>query len=302
LTNQLPKTVIIVAGPTASGKTRLAIEAAKYFKTEIISADSRQCYKELNIGVARPSPAELNEVPHHFIASHSIHENITAAFFEQYALTKCAELFPRHDVIIMAGGTGLYLKAFCDGLDRIPEIDPMIRQRIMVNYEEKGIGWLTDQLNEKDPVFTDRGEMKNPQRMMRALEVVESTGHSILSFRKTARAVRDFNIVKFCIDIPREQLISNINSRIDRMFQMGLLEEVSSLLPYRHLNALQTVGYTEVFEYLENKIPFEKAVEQIRINTRQYAKRQLTWFRKEKDMNWVEPGLFMNKLQEFYSG
>jgi tRNA dimethylallyltransferase len=302
LTNQLPKTVIIVAGPTASGKTRLAIEAAKYFKTEIISADSRQCYKELNIGVARPSPAELNEVPHHFIASHSIHEIITAAFFELYALTKCAELFPRHDVIIMAGGTGLYLKAFCDGLDRIPEIDPMIRQRIMVNYEEKGIGWLTDQLNEKDPVFTDRGEMKNPQRMMRALEVVESTGHSILSFRKTARAVRDFNIVKFCIDIPREQLISNINSRIDRMFQMGLLEEVSSLLPYRHLNALQTVGYTEVFEYLENKIPFEKAVEQIRINTRQYAKRQLTWFRKEKDMNWVEPGLFMNKLQEFYSG
>lgn len=282
-----PKTVIVIAGPTASGKTSLAIEAAKHFNTEIISADSRQCYHELNIGVARPSPEQLNEVVHHFIASHSIHENITAAYFEQYALEKCNELFRVHDFIIMVGGTGLYLKAFYDGLDKIPVVDEVTRQRIQGKYQERGIEWLTAELNEKDPLFSERGEMKNPQRMMRALEVVESTGHSILSFRNTVKPPREFNIVKLCIDIPRDLLTRNINARVDQMIANGLAEEARHLLPSRHLNALQTVGYSELFEFFDGKIPFEKAVENIKTNTRQYAKRQMTWFRKDPGFRWI---------------
>lgn len=278
----------------------MAIDAAKYFNTEIISADSRQCYKELSIGVARPSIQELNEVPHHFIASHSIHENITAAFFEQYALTKCIELFSRHDIIIMAGGTGLYLKAFCEGLDKIPEIDQMIRQRIIVNYEEKGIEWLVSELAAKDPVYTERGEMQNPQRMMRALEVFDATGHSIFSFRNPGKKQRDFNIIKYCLDIPKEQLLAQINKRVDQMFANGLLDEAMKMIPFRNLNALQTVGYKEAFDFLDGTISLEQAVEQVKINTRQYAKRQLTWFRKDKEFKWVHPGDLLKNLAEMF--
>lgn len=288
-TENFPKTVIVVAGPTASGKTTASIELAKHFQTEIISADSRQCYRELRIGVARPSEEELKEVTHHFIASHSIHEEITAAYFENYALQKTKELFEKHAVIVMVGGTGLYIKAFCEGLDKIPEIDRMVRERIVVNYNKNGIEWLKDQLNGKDPLFMERGEMKNPQRMMRALEVVESTGHSILSFRNTDRAPRNFNIVKIAFEISKEQLHWNINYRVDQMIAEGLVEEARQLFPYRHLNALQTVGYTELFDFFEGKISIEKAIEKIKIDTRQYAKRQRTWFRKDKEFKWMEP-------------
>ncbi len=284
------KTVIVIAGPTAVGKTAVAIQLAKHFNTEIISADSRQCFKELNIGVARPSAEELQKVKHHFIASHSIHEEVTAVTFEQYALQKVQELFKQNDVVIMVGGTGLYIKAFCEGLDIIPEIDPAIRQNIITTYEEKGIAWLQEQLKEKDPVFAAAGEMQNPQRMMRALEVMESTGQSIFSFRKGEKAQRDFNIIKIGLELPKEELHRNIHTRVDQMMQAGLLDEVKQLLPYHHLNALQTVGYAELFDFLDGNLVLEEAVERIKINTRQYAKRQMTWFRKDKKMEWFGPG------------
>jgi tRNA dimethylallyltransferase len=283
------KTVIIIAGPTAVGKTTVAIKLASYFQTEIISADSRQCFKELNIGVARPSPEELQEVQHHFIASHSVQEEVTAVTFEQYALQKVKDIFQQHDIVIMVGGTGLYIKAFCEGLDRIPGIAPVIREQVTQSYNEKGIAWLQQQLQEKDPLFVQKGEMQNPQRMMRALEVMFSTGQSILTFRKGEKAKRDFNIIKIGLELPTEELHRNINKRVDAMMGAGLLNEVKQLLPFRKLNALQTVGYAELFDYLDGNISVETAVEKIKTSTRQYAKRQMTWFRKDKEVKWFSP-------------
>lgn len=281
--------MIIVAGPTAVGKTAVAIQLAKHFATSIISADSRQCYKELNIGVARPSEQELAAVNHYFIASHSIQDEITAAGFEQYALQKKTELFQQHDTVVMVGGTGLYIKAFCEGLDMIPAVDPAIREQIVSNYNSNGLAWLQEQVQQKDPAFYASGEIQNPQRMMRALEVVESTGHSVLSFRKGEKAQRNFNIMKIGLELPKEELHQRIHTRIDQMMQAGQLEEVKGLVPYKQLNALQTVGYKELFEYLDGKISLQKAIEQIRTNTRQYAKRQMTWFKKDEEMKWFAP-------------
>ena len=287
--NRVEKTVIIIAGPTAVGKTAAAIDVAKQFNTEIISADSRQCFKELNIGVARPSEEELAAVPHHFIASHSIHDEITAASYEEYALQKANELFQQYDAVVMVGGTGLYIKAFCEGLDAIPAIDPAIRNEIVNNYEQKGLAWLQEQIKEKDSLFFSQGEIQNPQRLMRALEVVEATGQSVLSFRKGQKAVRDFNILKIGLELPRPVLNERINNRVDQMMEQGQLEEVKSLFPYKQLNALQTVGYKELFAYLDGEVSLEKAVEQIKTNTRQYAKRQMTWFKKDAGMQWFAP-------------
>lgn len=283
------KRVIIVAGPTAVGKTAVAIQMAKHFKTEIISADSRQCYKELDIGVARPSVDELNTIKHHFIASHSINDEITAVTFEQYALQKVESVFSNHDVVIMVGGTGLYIKAFCEGLDSIPDIDVTIRQRIIADFEKKGIGWLQDQLEEKDPVYFQTGEVKNPQRMMRALEVIESTGNSISFYRKGEKSKRDFSIIKVGLELPKEELINRINRRVDMMMEEGLLDEVKNLSAYKSLNALQTVGYKELFNYMDKKISLLEAIKRIKISTRQYAKRQLTWFKKDKEVAWFHP-------------
>jgi tRNA dimethylallyltransferase len=283
------KTVIVVAGPTAVGKTAVAIQLAKHFNTSIISADSRQCYKELNIGVARPSVQELEAVHHYFIASHSIRDEITAAGFENYALEKTTELFQQHNTVIMVGGTGLYIKAFCEGLDSIPAVDPSVREQIISNYNSKGITWLQEQVQQKDPLFYAHGEIQNPQRMMRALEVVESTGQSVLSFRKGKKAQRDFHIIKIGLELPKEELQQRIHKRVDQMMQAGQLEEVKRLVPYKQLNALQTVGYKELFEYLEEKISLGKAVEQIKTNTRQYAKRQMTWFKKDEEIKWFTP-------------
>jgi len=282
------KSVIIIAGPTGVGKTAVAIELARHFKTEIISADSRQCYKELNIGVARPSVEELDTVPHHFIASHSIHEKVDAAVFEQYALQKANELFQKHDIIIMAGGTGLYIKAFCEGMDDIPEVKEEIRNKIIQQYEANGREWLQKEVKLKDPEFYRVGEIQNPQRMMRALEVIESTGYSILYFRKGKKEKREFAIIKTALELPKEELHRNINTRVDKMIEAGLTDEVKNLLPCRDLNALQTVGYSEIIDYLDDKISLVKAAEQIKTNTRQYAKRQMTWFKKDKEIKWIE--------------
>jgi tRNA dimethylallyltransferase len=283
------KTVIIIAGPTAVGKTSVAIEVAKHLGAEIISADSRQCYKELKIGVARPSEEELAAVTHHFVASHSIHQKVTVATFEEYALAKAAALFQKHDVIVMVGGTGLYKKAFCEGMDEIPEVPLELHTQIITDYNEKGLEWLQREVENKDPQFWQRGETQNPQRLMRALEVVQATGQSILHFRKGGKKHRNFNIIKLALEVPKESLHSNINHRVDKMIAEGLLQEVQSLLPYQHLNALQTVGYKELFPYYNNKSSLKEAVEVIRQNTRQYAKRQLTWFKKDKEYTWSYP-------------
>ena len=283
------KKVIIVAGPTAVGKTAVAIKLAKQLKTEIISADSRQCFKELNIGVARPSEQALKQVTHHFIASHSISEEVNAATFEQYALQKSNELFQQHDAVVMTGGTGLYIKIFCEGLDEVPVVDPAIRKNIISSYEEKGLLWLQQQVQQKDPAFYASGEIQNPQRMMRALEVAESTGHSILSFRKKEKATRDFTIIKIGLELPKEELHRNINNRADKMIATGLAEEVKQLTAYKNLNALQTVGYSEIFDYLDEKMSLQDAIARIKINTRQYAKRQITWFKRDKEIEWFSP-------------
>ncbi|HJS54403.1 MAG TPA: tRNA (adenosine(37)-N6)-dimethylallyltransferase MiaA [Chitinophagaceae bacterium] len=283
------KTVIIVCGPTATGKTSAAISLAKHFQTRIISADSRQCFKELETGVARPSEEELKEVTHYFIASHSIRDNINAAFFEEFSLQKTNELFQNHDVIVMVGGTGLYIKAFCEGLDEIPAIDESVRKTISKEYETRGLEWLQDVIREKDPEFFAVGEIKNPQRMMRALEVVESTGQSILNFRKNKTEKRGFNIIKIGLELSKEELHHNINSRVDKMIGQGLIEEVSRLIPYKNLNALQTVGYSEIFDHLDGKKSLDDAIEEIKKNTRQYAKRQMTWFKKDKEIEWFSP-------------
>lgn len=287
--NPKDKTVIIICGPTAVGKTAAAIALAKHFNTEIISADSRQCFKELNIGVARPSEKELKEVRHHFIASYSINEEITAAGFEKFALQKADEIFTTHDVVVMVGGTGLYIKAFCEGLDEIPAIDFTVRERIIREYKENGLNWLQEEVKKKDPEFFTSGEFKNPHRLMRALEVAESTGKSILEFRKGKKAERNFRVIKIGLELPKEELHRNINSRVEAMIEKGLVQEVKSLLDFKQLNALQTVGYKEIFDHLTGNISLIQAAEDIKKNTRHYAKRQMTWFRKDKEIKWFSP-------------
>ncbi|HLF45569.1 MAG TPA: tRNA (adenosine(37)-N6)-dimethylallyltransferase MiaA [Chitinophagaceae bacterium] len=293
----LRKTVIIIAGPTAVGKTTAAITLAKHFHTEIISADSRQCFKELKTGVARPSESELKEVKHHFLASHSIKDEMTAAGFEQFALQKAALLFKSHNKVIMVGGTGLYIKAFCEGLDEIPPTGTGIREKILKNYQENGMKWLLEEIKKKDAAFFEVGEIKNPQRIIRALEVMESTGISILKFRKGKKAERDFRIIKIGLELPREELYTRINERVNKMMESGLTDEVKGLQEFKQLSALQTVGYKEIFEYLHGNITLSQTIEKIKKNTRNYAKRQITWFKKDKEFAWFHPGEIENMIR-----
>ncbi len=282
-------TLIVIAGPTAVGKTTMAIRLAQYFQTAIISADSRQCYRELNIGVARPSEAELATVPHYFIASHSVQDNLSAADFALYASNQLKQLFQQHKVVVMAGGTGLYIKALCEGLDEIPPVPQSIRDAITKRFAQEGIGWLQDELAKRDPAFWAIAEQQNPRRLQRALEVLEATGQSITSFQKGGQATHDFNIVYIGIELPREVLYERINQRVDAMIQAGLLQEVQAVQLYANLPALQTVGYTELFDYLEGKWTLDLAVEKIKQHTRNYAKRQMTWFKKDEKYKWFSP-------------
>jgi tRNA dimethylallyltransferase len=282
-------TVIVIVGPTAAGKTAAAIRLAQQLQTRIISADSRQCYRELNIGVAKPSPKELSAVPHYFIDSHSITHEVNAAVYEKLALQWAEEIFAHSNYAVMVGGTGLYIKAFTDGLDDIPPADESIRLHLQQHYETEGIGWLQQEILKYDPEYYKIGEIQNPQRLIRALEVRLTTGQSILSFRSQAPRIRPFDIKKIGIDIPKEQLHQRIHDRVDQMMKDGLLEEVKSLTNYRQHNALQTVGYRELFEYLDGKCTLETAVTNIKTNTRQYAKRQLTWFRRDRSTTWMAP-------------
>lgn len=280
-------TAILIVGPTAVGKTAAAIALAQLFETDILSADSRQCYREMNIGVARPSTEELATVPHHFIASHCIHEEVNAGMYEKYALEKAADIFAKHSKLIVTGGTGLYIKAFSEGIDDMPEIDPSIRQQLNHNYAIKGLTWLQQEVAIRDPLFWQIAEQQNPHRLLRALEILEGTGKSITRFQIGKKVERPFRIVKIGLEMERSALNARIHLRVEQMMQHGLLDEVKALYPFKHLNALQTVGYQELFDHLDGNISYDKAVELIQQHTRQYAKRQMTWFKKDSSIHWV---------------
>jgi tRNA dimethylallyltransferase len=305
----MKKQAIIVAGPTAVGKTAFAIRLARHFSSgqeltgtgipsPILSADSRQCYRELNIGVAKPSPEELAANPHYFINSHSIHEEVSAATFERYALSTLQELFRTHDRVVVVGGTGLYLKALMYGLDEIPGIPKEFRQELETLYHAKGLEALQEAIRQEDPRFAETGDLQNPHRLIRALEVVRATGKSIRDFQRSAAEGRDFEMVAIALDLPRAELYDRINRRVDQMMAEGLLEEVRALQPYQHLNALQTVGYQELFDYLNGKMTLEQAVDKIKQHTRNYAKRQLTWFRADPAWRWYHPDAWSQVLED----
>ena len=288
------KTLIVIAGPTASGKTAVAIKLAKQFDTAIISADSRQFYREMSIGTAKPTDEELAEAKHYFIGSHPVTENFSVGDFEKQGLVLLDGIFAHHDIAIMAGGSGLYIKAICEGFDEIPTAPAETRARLNELLINRGIIFLQDKLKAADPDYYQEVDLNNPQRIIRALEVIETTGKPFSSFRNATVNKRSFNIVKLGIDLPRDLLYKRINDRVDNMIKSGLVDEVRSLLPYRHLNALNTVGYSELFDYFDNRHSLERAIELIKQNTRRFAKRQLTWFSKDQSIKWLKPERFDN--------
>ncbi|SFH18109.1 tRNA (adenosine(37)-N6)-dimethylallyltransferase MiaA [Pedobacter insulae] len=283
------KNLIVIVGPTAIGKTSLAIELANHFHTEIISADSRQFFREINIGTAKPSKEELAAAKHHFIDSHSISTLFSTGDFESEALKLMDELYKKYDVLIMVGGSGLYIDSICKGLDELPEIDLNIREQLNEQFANKGIIDIQNQLRTLDPEYFAKVDQFNPQRMIRGLEVVLSTGKKLSSFLTAAKKERPFNILKIGLNTDRTVVYQRINDRVDMMMKDGLLDEVIALEPYRQYNALNTVGYSELFDYLAGKIDLESAVAMIKQNTRRFAKRQLTWFRRDENTKWFEP-------------
>jgi tRNA dimethylallyltransferase len=283
------KTLLVIAGPTASGKTAAAIRLARHFNTVILSADSRQFYREMSIGTAKPDAEELAAVKHYFIDSHSINELFSVGDFEKQGLALLDELFKQHDVVILVGGSGLYIKAFCEGFDDIPQADEGIREHLNNELAQNGIASLQEELKTADPTYYNEVDINNPQRIIRALEVFRSTGQPFSSYRKATTNKRPFNCVKIALDLPREVLYNRINTRVDAMVAQGLVDEVHALLAYRHLNALNTVGYSELFDHFDGKTDLNTAVELIKQNTRRFAKRQLTWFRKDKEIHWLAP-------------
>lgn len=286
--NKNPKILWSIVGPTGIGKTALSIELAKNLKTEIISCDSRQFYKELKIGTAAPSSEELSLVPHHFIGNLSIVQDYSVGDFEKDALKKINELFNKYDQLIMVGGSGLYEKAVNEGLDNFPDIDTKVREDLMVEIQEKGLSYLQEELKKNDPEYYSQVDYNNPQRVMRALEIFRGTGKPYSSFRKNLVEKRNFTSVKIGLTASRNLIYDRINKRVDLMMEKGLLEEVISLQSYRHKNALQTVGYKELFDYLDGNSSLEFAVSEIKKNSRRYAKRQLTWYRRDESVNWFD--------------
>lgn len=283
------KTLVCVVGPTAVGKTAVGIHLAQHFQTVVVSADSRQFYREMTIGTAKPSDEELATVRHHFINSHHIAEDYSVGDFERDALALLKKLFLHHDVVMLVGGSGLFVRAVCQGLDDLPKPLPGVRDRLNTLYREQGLEPLQRLLKQVDPEYFDAVDNQNPQRVIRALEVYESTGRPFSHFRHGQAAKRPFGVVSVGLDADRELLYQRINSRVDAMMAAGLLKEVEALLPHREKPPLKTVGYAELFEYLDGKCTLENAVDKIKQNTRRYAKRQLTWFRKDKTTVWFAP-------------
>ncbi len=285
----MSKTALFIAGPTAVGKTEVAIQLAKWLQTEIISFDSRQFYKELKIGAAPPSPEEIARVPHHLVGHLSVHDDYSAGDFEKEALVKLDEIFKTHDTAVLVGGSGLYMRILTDGFDKMPSIPQEIRKQLNAELEETGLESLAIELNEKDPDYFAQVDQHNPQRIIRALEVIRSTGNTYTSFRQGEKTQRPFNIIKIGLDLPRPELYERINLRVDKMMEAGLEEEVKQLLPFREKNSMQTVGYKELIQYFDGEIDLPTAIEEIKKNSRRYAKRQLTWFRRESDIHWFSP-------------
>lgn len=293
------KTLLTIVGPTAIGKTRMAIALATHFGTEILSCDSRQFFKELRIGTAVPSAEELMAAPHHFIQHKSIFESYSVGDFERDAIALLDKLFKKHDVVVMVGGSGLYAKAIIDGLDDFPEVDEVIRQELNEAYAQKGIGYLQELLKTLDEVQYNQMDVQNPQRLIRALEVCRASGKPYSSFLQRKEKQRDFTSVQIGLTADRTEVYERINKRVDMMLEEGLLIEAQDMMPYRHLNALQTVGYKELFSFFEGECSFEVAIEAIKMNTRRFAKRQFTWFQKDKRIKWFD---YRSSLEEVVLG
>lgn len=286
-------------GPTASGKTALSIELAKHFDAEIISCDARQFYREMEVGTAKPDAEELAAVAHHFINSHSIHENYSAGDYERDALAFLDSYFQEKRVAVMVGGSGLYVRMVCEGVDEFPEVPAGTRSALQALFEVEGIEALQAELKSKDPSYYEQVDQQNPVRLIRALEVCRASGQPYSNFLNQPKKKRNFKAIKIALDWDRQKLYDRINKRVDLMLEAGLEEEARKLYPHRHLNALQTVGYQEWNAYFEGEISKEKAVELIKRNTRRYAKRQLTWCRREADLHWFKTGSSITQICRF---
>ena len=281
---------MILAGPTAVGKTSLSIELAKQFNTEIISADSRQFYREMELGTAKPSKREMDGIVHHFINSHSIHDEYNVGDFEKDSLNLLSELFLKYDVVFVVGGSGLYVKALCEGIDEMPKIPQELRAQLNDEYLKFGLEYLQNELQAVDPEYYSIVDQQNPQRLIRALELFRATGKNMTYYRaQTSKVERPFNIIKIGLERPREELYQRINLRMDQMIAAGLFEEANELYPFKNLNALQTVGYSEIFGFLDGDYDKEEAIRLLKRNSRRYAKRQMTWFKKDTEFKWFLP-------------
>ena len=285
-------TVVVVAGPTAVGKTDFCVRLAQYFNTEILSADSRQFYKELSIGTAKPTEAERQGIIHHFIDSHSISESYSAGAFERDALACLDTLFQKKDIVIVTGGSGLYIKALCEGLDDLPDTPPELRAELMQRLQDEGLASLQNQLQILDPVYCENNDLQNSQRVVRALEVCLFFNKSFSSFRQRQTIQRPFEIIEIGLERSREELYQRIDARMNEMLAKGLVEEVKNLTDFRSHNALQTVGYKEVFSFLDGEYDYEEMVRLLKRNTRRYAKRQMTWFKHQGNYKWFSPNNF----------
>jgi tRNA dimethylallyltransferase len=282
------KRLILIVGATGSGKTDLSIGVAEHFGAPIISTDSRQFYRGMAIGTAQPSAEQMARVEHHLVDCLDVSEEFNCGAYERVALERLAELFEKHDTVVAVGGSGLYIKALCEGMDDLPDAEPALREELLKRLETEGLESLVEQLRELDEVYYNEVDRCNPQRVLRAVEVCLTTGQPYSALRKGGSKKRDFEIVKVGIDYPREELYDRINRRVDMMMADGLEAEARAMLPHRHLNALQTVGFSELFDYFDGAITKEEAVELIKRNSRRYAKRQMTWFRRDKEICWFE--------------
>ncbi|MDR0510784.1 MAG: tRNA (adenosine(37)-N6)-dimethylallyltransferase MiaA [Rikenellaceae bacterium] len=283
------KTLVIILGPTGSGKSDLAVRLAQKLDTEIVSVDSRQIYRGMAIGTAQPSTEQQRAVPHHFIASHEIDDAFTCGRYETEAIALLDRLFAVRDVVVAVGGSGLYIDALCNGMDSLPEGDPELRRELMRRLTENGLWSLAEELKRLDPEYYERIDRQNPQRIVRALEVCLQTGRTYSSLRKGTATKRDFDIIKIGMLLPREELYARIDRRVEAMMEAGLDAEARALYPYRQLNALQTVGYRELFDHFDGRRSLESAVELVKRNSRRYAKRQMTWFGRDKAIAWFDP-------------
>ncbi len=298
---QKNKLLISVVGPTGIGKTKLAIEIARHFGTEIISCDARQFFKEMPVGTAMPDAEELSAAPHHFIANLSIQDEYSIGKYEKDALAKLEELFQKYDTVIMVGGSGMYERAVIDGLDKLPEANPENIQKLEELLQTEGIIKLQNLLQEADPLYFEKADIENPRRLVRALDIYWQTGKPYSEFLNQGKLKRDFSVIRIGIEAPREVLYERINKRVDIMMEKGLLEEAKALFPFREKTALQTVGYTELFKYMDGEWTLDFAVEEIKKNSRRYAKRQLTWYRKAEDIQYLQLGYSEEDLNALFN-